>query len=83
MTLLETLDSILPPTRRVNKPLRLPLQDVYKIGGEGPGLGGLREMPLEDQVHGLPRWASDPAQPPALLLRRHRHGAWAPWGPAS
>ncbi|KAB0390049.1 hypothetical protein E2I00_006846, partial [Balaenoptera physalus] len=33
VTLLEALDSILPPTRPVNKPLRLPLQDVYKIGG--------------------------------------------------
>uniref|UniRef100_A0A8D2BS49 Tr-type G domain-containing protein n=1 Tax=Sus scrofa TaxID=9823 RepID=A0A8D2BS49_PIG len=35
VTLLEALDSILPPTRPVNKPLRLPLQDVYKIGGIG------------------------------------------------
>ncbi|MBN3324325.1 EF1A2 factor, partial [Atractosteus spatula] len=34
-TLLEVLDSILPPVRTVNKPLRLPLQDVYKIGGIG------------------------------------------------
>ncbi|TKC48860.1 hypothetical protein EI555_004770, partial [Monodon monoceros] len=33
VTLLETLDSILPPTRPVNKPLRLLLQDVYKIEG--------------------------------------------------
>lgn len=32
-TLLEVLDSIQPPVRTVNKPLRLPLQDVYKIGG--------------------------------------------------
>ena len=60
VTLLEALDSILPPTRPANKPLRLPLQGVYKIGGEGPGLGGLRETPLEDQVRGLPRWASVP-----------------------
>ncbi|XP_032450463.1 elongation factor 1-alpha, somatic form-like [Lynx canadensis] len=35
MTLLEALDSIMPPARPVNKPLRLPLQDVYKIGGIG------------------------------------------------
>jgi len=35
MTLLEALDSILPPTRPTSKPLRLPLQDVYKIGGIG------------------------------------------------
>ncbi|XP_043922967.1 elongation factor 1-alpha-like [Protopterus annectens] len=34
-TLLEVLDSILPPIRQTNKPLRLPLQDVYKIGGIG------------------------------------------------
>ncbi|XP_028826178.1 elongation factor 1-alpha-like [Denticeps clupeoides] len=34
-TLLEVLDSIHPPIRTVNKPLRLPLQDVYKIGGVG------------------------------------------------
>jgi len=33
--MLEALDSITPPTRPANKPLRLPLQDVYKIGGIG------------------------------------------------
>uniref|UniRef100_A0A4W2IJ30 Elongation factor 1-alpha n=1 Tax=Bos indicus x Bos taurus TaxID=30522 RepID=A0A4W2IJ30_BOBOX len=33
--LLEALDCILPPTRPTDKPLRLPLQDVYKIGGIG------------------------------------------------
>lgn len=33
-TLMEALDSIVPPSRPVEKPLRLPLQDVYKIGGE-------------------------------------------------
>jgi len=33
--LLEALDNIKPPVRPVNKPLRLPLQDVYKIGGIG------------------------------------------------
>lgn len=32
-TLLEALDTIMPPTRPTDKPLRLPLQDVYKIGG--------------------------------------------------
>ncbi|EPY27955.1 elongation factor 1-alpha [Strigomonas culicis] len=35
MTLLESLDSLEPPVRLVDKPLRLPLQDVYKIGGIG------------------------------------------------
>lgn len=33
-TLLEVLDSVQPPVRTINKPLRLPLQDVYKIGGQ-------------------------------------------------
>jgi len=33
--LLQALDSIKPPKRPVEKPLRLPLQDVYKIGGIG------------------------------------------------
>ncbi|MBZ3870763.1 Elongation factor 1-alpha 1 [Sciurus carolinensis] len=34
-TLLETLDCILPPTSPTNKPLHLPLQDVYEIDGIG------------------------------------------------
>jgi len=34
-TLFNALDSILPPERPTDKPLRLPLQDVYKIGGIG------------------------------------------------
>merc|ERR1712124_175927 len=34
-TLLDALDSIIPPQRPWDKPLRLPLQDVYKIGGIG------------------------------------------------
>jgi len=34
-TLLEALDKIVPPKRPTEKPLRLPLQDVYKIGGIG------------------------------------------------
>jgi len=34
-TLLETLDKIKPPKRPTDKALRLPLQDVYKIGGIG------------------------------------------------
>ena len=33
--LLEAFDSIVPPKRPTDKPLRLPLQDVYKIGGIG------------------------------------------------
>ncbi|KAJ6187038.1 Translation elongation/initiation factor/Ribosomal beta-barrel [Penicillium mononematosum] len=34
-TLLEAIDAIEPPVRPSNKPLRLPLQDVYKISGIG------------------------------------------------
>jgi len=33
--LLEALDLVNPPKRPTDKPLRLPLQDVYKIGGIG------------------------------------------------
>jgi elongation factor 1-alpha len=33
--LIEALDKIEPPKRPTEKPLRLPLQDVYKIGGIG------------------------------------------------
>merc|ERR1712083_1058238 len=34
-TLLQALDDLNPPKRPSDKPLRLPLQDVYKIGGVG------------------------------------------------
>jgi len=34
-TLIEALDNLEPPKRPMDKPLRLPLQDVYKIGGIG------------------------------------------------
>ena len=34
-TLLEALDTITPPKRPTDKPLRVPIQDVYKIGGIG------------------------------------------------
>ncbi|CAD8190354.1 unnamed protein product [Paramecium octaurelia] len=34
-TLFESLDTIIPPKRQTDKPLRLPLQDVYKISGIG------------------------------------------------
>jgi elongation factor 1-alpha len=34
-TLLQALDTVTPPVRPTDKPLRLPLQDVYKIGGIG------------------------------------------------
>jgi len=35
LTLLNALDNIDPPKRPTDRPLRLPLQDVYKIGGIG------------------------------------------------
>ncbi|OMH86180.1 Elongation factor 1-alpha [Zancudomyces culisetae] len=35
MTLLDAIDAVEPPVRPSDKPLRLPLQDVYKIGGIG------------------------------------------------
>ena len=31
-TLMDAIDAIEPPARPSDKPLRLPLQDVYKIG---------------------------------------------------
>jgi len=34
-TLIEALDALEPPKRPLDKPLRIPLQDVYKIGGIG------------------------------------------------
>ena len=34
-TLFDAIDAILPPARPTDKALRLPLQDVYKIGGIG------------------------------------------------
>ena len=34
-TLIDAIDAIEPPARPTDKPLRLPLQDVYKIGGIG------------------------------------------------
>jgi elongation factor 1-alpha len=34
-TLIEALDLLKPPVRPADKPLRIPLQDVYKIGGIG------------------------------------------------
>jgi elongation factor 1-alpha len=35
LILIEALDALTPPKRPTDKPLRLPLQDVYKIGGIG------------------------------------------------
>lgn len=35
MTLLEAIDAVQPPRRHWERPLRLPIQNVYKIGGIG------------------------------------------------
>ena len=43
-TLLDALDAILPPSRPTEKALRLPLQDVYKIGGIGTVPVGRSEL---------------------------------------
>ncbi len=34
-TLIQAIDKITPPTRPTDKPLRIPINDVYKIGGIG------------------------------------------------
>ena len=34
-TLIEVFDSLIPPNRPTHKPLRIPIHDVYKIGGIG------------------------------------------------
>ena len=39
-TLIETLDSLTPPKRPTDKPLRIPVQDVYKISGVGTVVAG-------------------------------------------
>ena len=44
-TLLDAIDAIEPPTRPTDKPLRLPLQDVYKIGGIGTGTYTISRQP--------------------------------------
>lgn len=49
VSLLEALDTILPPTRPTDKPLRLPLQDVYKIGGEWGRRRAARPAPPTDR----------------------------------
>ena len=62
--LLEALDSANPPKRPTDKPLRLPLQDVYKIGG----IGTVPVGRVETGVISRPRTSS--SRPPACLKRR-------------
>ena len=40
MTLLRAWDDVIPPRRPVDKPLRIPLQDSFKIGGVGTVIVG-------------------------------------------
>lgn len=54
-TLFNALDSILPPTRPSDKPLRLPLQDVYKIGGTFTKLSCTAHTIINTQVLALYR----------------------------
>ncbi|KAJ2786317.1 translation elongation factor EF-1 alpha [Coemansia linderi] len=59
-TLVDAIDAIVPPVRPSDKALRLPLQDVYKIGGIGTvPVGRVEtvksvEMHLEVLVEGVP-----------------------------
>jgi len=60
-TLLEALDLMEAPKRPTDKPLRLPLQDVYKIGGIGTVPVGRVETGNQARDGGLLRtsWSSD------------------------
>ena len=49
-TLLEALDQINEPKRPSDKPFRLPLQDVYKIGDEEFLHGSTLETPIITQI---------------------------------
>jgi len=40
LSLIETLDNLTPPKRPTEKPLRIPVQDVYKITGVGTVIAG-------------------------------------------
>ncbi|CAJ2647216.1 unnamed protein product [Trifolium pratense] len=52
-TLLEALDQINEPKRPSDKPLRLPLQDVYKIGGIFPVINHTVKARLRTQISPL------------------------------
>uniref|UniRef100_A0A023FY92 Putative translation elongation factor ef-1 alpha/tu n=1 Tax=Amblyomma parvum TaxID=251391 RepID=A0A023FY92_AMBPA len=53
-TLLQALDAMEPPTRPTDKPLRLPLQDVYKIGGIGTVPVGRVELAFSSRAWSSP-----------------------------
>ena len=39
-TLIQTLNNLMPQVRNRDKPLRLPIYDVFKVGGVGAVLAG-------------------------------------------
>jgi len=52
--LLEALDDVTAPKRPTNKPLRLPLQDVYKIGGIGTvPVGRVETGTIKPGIHAM------------------------------
>ena len=57
-TMFEALDCILPPICPTGKPLHLPLEDVYKIGGMGTVLVGQVETGVlkPGMWSPLPQW---------------------------
>eukprot|EP01022_Parablepharisma_sp_SALTPOND_P012629 TRINITY_DN1624_c0_g1_i2.p1 TRINITY_DN1624_c0_g1~~TRINITY_DN1624_c0_g1_i2.p1 ORF type:complete len:270 (+),score=25.29 TRINITY_DN1624_c0_g1_i2:322-1131(+) len=53
-TLIQALDTVVPPKRPTDKPLRLPIQDVYKIQGIGTVPAGRIETGVIDAKNVLP-----------------------------
>jgi len=52
--LMEALDKVKAPTRPTDKPLRLPLQDVYKIGGIGTvPVGRVETGTIKPGIHAM------------------------------
>ena len=49
-TLLEALDNLHAPKRPTDKPLRVPVQDVYKIGGVGTVPVGRGKCTMIDRI---------------------------------
>ena len=68
-TLLEALNQVQAPKRPSDKPLRLPLQDVYKIGGIGTvPVGRVETGVLKPGMVTL----TAPSLPPSLPLHAHK-----------
>ena len=56
LRLCEAIDAIIPPHRPTEKPLRLPIQDVYKIGGVGTVPVGRIETGIHDWGARVETW---------------------------